>query len=90
LTDAAVETVISRVSNKLEAIEMPEMLMERTSKAKKIIREAQAKYGGRVAVVSHSILIQAITSPETAPLPTYNPKSTWIKFTDDAIYPKNG
>ena len=90
LTDAVVDTVISRVSKKLDAIEMPEQLMERSSAAKRVIREMQVKYGGRVAVVSHSILIQALTEPPNGPLPSYNPKSTWIRFTNDAIYPKNG
>jgi len=90
LTDSVAKVIVDRVTNEKDAIEMPVNLMKRVTELKDYIKQVSRQYKGqKIALVTHSILLQAATSPPNKPTPTYDPKTMWITFPKGSIYVKN-
>ena len=69
---------------------MPVNLMKRVSELKDYINQVSLQYKGqKIALVTHSLLLQAATSPPNQPTPTYDPKTLWITFPKGNKYVKN-
>ena len=89
LADATMETLLNRVKNHLPAIEMPEQIRARFDRLKDQVKEVASKHEGRIALVTHSILIQSATANASSPMATYDPETTWITFPPESVYPEN-
>jgi hypothetical protein len=89
IADATMETILNRVNNHLPAIEMPEQIRARFDRFAEQVKEVVRTHSGRVALVTHSIMVQSATASPNSPMPTYDPTTTWITFPPESVYPEN-